>query len=353
MSLRFRRSMKLMPGVRLNFGKDSVGMSFGVRGARYTVNSKGRRTVSVGVPGTGLYDVTTLSSGRSSRRRSATAESSFERSEDFWDKTSSGTEPRPGLFASKAERSFYAFMRDIYGADDSVDTPVEVVGQARALAAQYPKLHSALELIAILHGITEKGTSDEATARALKAWEKRGELFNDRIVRKYFRGIYPQVPITQGISSSGFYDAQCLGFIVSEVLQKEGKYDEAVAVLNAMMATQLVGISLADIEIAAGSFDGALETTEDIENVDDATAMMLVLRGIAFREKGLDDAALECFKRSIAKKDRAEGVIHRGLYERAMTYKKLGKKAAAKKDLEKILVDDPKAAGVNEALASL
>jgi Tfp pilus assembly protein PilF len=36
-----------------------------------------------------------------------------------------------------------------------------------------------------------------------------------------------------------------------------------------------------------------------------------------------------------------------------MTYKKLGKKAAAKKDLEKILVDDPKAAGVNEALASL
>lgn len=353
MSLRFRRSMKLIPGVRLNFGKDSVGMSFGVRGARYTVNSKGRRTVSVGVPGTGLYDVTTLSSGRSSRSKSAKTERSFERSEDFWDKTSSGTEPRPGLLSSKAERAFYNFMRDIYGADDSVNTPVEVVGQARVLAAQYPKLNSALELIAILHGITEKGTSDEATARALKAWEARGELFNDRIVRKYFRGIYPQVPITQGISSSGFYDAQCLGFIVSEVLQKEGKFEESIAVLTAMMPTQLVGISLADIEIAAGAFDGAIETTEDIENEDDATAMMLVLRGIAFREKGLDDAALECFKRSIAKKDRAEGVIHRGLYERAMTYKKLGKKAAAKKDLEKILVDDPKATGVNEALASL
>ncbi|NBX52001.1 DUF4236 domain-containing protein, partial [bacterium] len=33
MSLRFRRSMKLLPGVRLNFNKDSVGMSFGVPGA--------------------------------------------------------------------------------------------------------------------------------------------------------------------------------------------------------------------------------------------------------------------------------------------------------------------------------
>ena len=58
MSLRFRRSMKLMPGVRLNFGKDSIGMSFGVPGARYTINSKGRRTVTAGIPGTGIYDVT-------------------------------------------------------------------------------------------------------------------------------------------------------------------------------------------------------------------------------------------------------------------------------------------------------
>ena len=354
MSLRFRRSMKLMPGVRLNFNKDSVGMSFGVPGARYTINSKGRRTVTAGIPGTGLYDVTTLSSGRTSRSRStSSSESSFERSDDFWDKTSSGTEPRPGLFSSRAERDFYQFVRDIYGADDSVNTPVEVVGAARALAAQHPKLKPALELISILHGITEKGTSDEATARALKAWEDHENLFRDFIVRKYFKGIYPQVPITRGISSSGFYDAQCLGFIVSEVLQSEGKHEEAIAVLTAMKATQLVGIALADIEITAGSFDGALETTEDIENVDDATAMMLVLRGIAFREKGLDEAALECFKRSTSKKDRAEGVIHRGLYERAMTYKKLGKKAAARKDLEKILVDDPKSAGVEEALTAL
>jgi len=35
-----------MPGVRLNFGKETVGLSFGVPGARYTINSKGRRTVS-------------------------------------------------------------------------------------------------------------------------------------------------------------------------------------------------------------------------------------------------------------------------------------------------------------------
>jgi hypothetical protein len=52
--LRFRRSVKLAPGVRLNFNKRSMGISAGVRGARYSVNSSGTRTRSVGIPGTGL-----------------------------------------------------------------------------------------------------------------------------------------------------------------------------------------------------------------------------------------------------------------------------------------------------------
>jgi len=47
-------------------------MSFGVPGARYTINSKGRRTVSTGIPGTGLYNVETLSGGRGKSRGSTT-----------------------------------------------------------------------------------------------------------------------------------------------------------------------------------------------------------------------------------------------------------------------------------------
>ena len=54
MGWRFRKSKKIMPGVRLNIGKNSIGFSFGGKGFRYSINSKGRRTVSAGVPGTGL-----------------------------------------------------------------------------------------------------------------------------------------------------------------------------------------------------------------------------------------------------------------------------------------------------------
>lgn len=70
MGLRFRKSIKLGGGARLNIGKKSVGMSVGGKGARYSVNSSGRRTKSVGIPGTGLSYVST-SGGRKSSSRSS------------------------------------------------------------------------------------------------------------------------------------------------------------------------------------------------------------------------------------------------------------------------------------------
>lgn len=59
MGLRFRKSVKIAPGVRLNIGKKSVGISAGVKGYRKSINSSGRVTTSIGVPGTGVSYVKT------------------------------------------------------------------------------------------------------------------------------------------------------------------------------------------------------------------------------------------------------------------------------------------------------
>lgn len=69
MGLRFRKSVKLCKGVRVNFGKTGASLSVGTKGARYTMHSSGRRTASVGVPGTGLSY--TKSSGGGSRKNKA------------------------------------------------------------------------------------------------------------------------------------------------------------------------------------------------------------------------------------------------------------------------------------------
>ena len=70
MGLRFRKSFKIAPGVRLNLNRKSVGVSLGGKGARYSINSSGRRTATVSVPGTGIsYSKTTA--GKSSSGKSA------------------------------------------------------------------------------------------------------------------------------------------------------------------------------------------------------------------------------------------------------------------------------------------
>lgn len=55
MGFRFRKSIKIAPGVRLNIGKKSASVSFGTRGLRHTISTTGRSTSSIGIPGTGLY----------------------------------------------------------------------------------------------------------------------------------------------------------------------------------------------------------------------------------------------------------------------------------------------------------
>ena len=54
MGMRYRKSIGLGKGVRLNVGKGSVGISAGVKGAHVSVNSKRGVTTSVGAPGTGV-----------------------------------------------------------------------------------------------------------------------------------------------------------------------------------------------------------------------------------------------------------------------------------------------------------
>jgi hypothetical protein len=53
MGFRFRRSVKILPGIRLNIGKHGVSTSIGVHGAHATFGRNGTRT-TVGLPGSGL-----------------------------------------------------------------------------------------------------------------------------------------------------------------------------------------------------------------------------------------------------------------------------------------------------------
>lgn len=53
MGFRFRRSIRILPGVRVNLSGSGASVSLGARGFHYTIGPKGTR-VTAGIPGTGL-----------------------------------------------------------------------------------------------------------------------------------------------------------------------------------------------------------------------------------------------------------------------------------------------------------
>lgn len=65
--MRFRRSVKVAPGVKVNLNKKSVSVTAGTKGAHYSVSSSGRKTSSVGIPGTGVSFVDSSGGKKSSQ----------------------------------------------------------------------------------------------------------------------------------------------------------------------------------------------------------------------------------------------------------------------------------------------
>lgn len=75
MAIRFRKSFKLAPGVRMNLSGGGLGWSVGPRGASLGIGSRGT-FLNTGIPGTGLSMRHSLSSVKSTGRSTSTSGSS-------------------------------------------------------------------------------------------------------------------------------------------------------------------------------------------------------------------------------------------------------------------------------------
>jgi tetratricopeptide (TPR) repeat protein len=127
----------------------------------------------------------------------------------------------------------------------------------------------------------------------------------------------------------------------------------AIDVVEQLEPTTYSAVSLAELYAQTGRWDDVIELTEGLSNEDDASALLLVFRGQAFREQGFHDAAHEALKEALRARSREAPIRHLALSERARNYLAQGKKAMARKDLERILAEDSSYEGVRERLAEL
>jgi hypothetical protein len=77
MSWRFLRRFRLGGGFNLNLTRSGLGWSWGVPGVRIGTSGAGRRWISFGIPGTGLYFYKTLGFGRRPKENSEPQNTEF------------------------------------------------------------------------------------------------------------------------------------------------------------------------------------------------------------------------------------------------------------------------------------
>lgn len=131
MGLRFRRSVKICKGVKVNFGKTGASLTVGTKGVHKTFHTSGRVTTTVGLPGTGLYWTETSNPNKRSNQtvnqqnqrcqsRRTTATPSFSSIIEPIQETSSARQP---ISDSRSFATWYSESEQ--NSDDNVNKQVQ------------------------------------------------------------------------------------------------------------------------------------------------------------------------------------------------------------------------------------
>lgn len=361
MGIRFRKSIKIAPGLRINLSKSGPSLSVGRPGATFNIGPKGTRT-TVGAPGTGISYTTQKSWGSVTGATPA--------------HQSVGRPPSPGRVKPQPAASFPAsappagpaglpavpaaqrlelnFFQRLSIADDEealVDGCKELaLGNPRQA---YSRLMEALHLPdgAYLAGMLalHDGQYADAANYLSFALEQQSEL--GRRLAKYGIAATVQLPITDEISALIAPNPDGVMLALSEAYQHAGQPQQAANMLRQLLTTHggdlLLRISLAELLLDSAPADRAVceevqTLSNGIENDSDYHALLLYYRARAMRGLGLRDAARDVLTTALKRtKDRSQDVLLALRYERALVYADLGQQKESRADLEKIYASDP------------
>lgn len=317
-----------MPGVRMSFSPSGVSTSVGVRGARATLGANGRATRTVGIPGTGIAHTSTIRSSSSSKSRDTAH-------------TFVPLPPvAPTLFAPSYEKDFFKAKR------------LDTVQEYQRVITLYPEARVSGSFLLALKFIENKEYL-LALQVLENIWSTRDIIQTDQLFRKYLALKAFEVGIAEGVVVELNLDRDVIGLIYAEVLQSQNLLDRAIAVVEDLYPTQTTALSLADLYVFSKRWQDVIDVSNGVTNVDDATCLLLIYRGVAFREAGYLDAAKESLKEALKSKKRAAVVRHRGHAERALVYMAEGKRAMALKEVERIMAENPNDEGVKLILSAL
>jgi tetratricopeptide (TPR) repeat protein len=334
MSFCFWRRIRIAPGVTLNLSKSTASLSFGPRGATYTVSPRGNR-VTAGLPGTGLFYTV-----HAPRRASAAHAPRVARR----DRLNLGFFQR--LFTPADERAPVDGLKALNAGDEGA-----------ALAAF--ETAASLPDAAWMAGMLRLRREEFVPARrhleaALGGLDRLGSL-----LEKY--GIAAQVtfPVTPEVDAHARPCARGTRLALVEIAQFEGDRAAAMHHVERLLAIEpgdpVVLLCFAELTLEGDADRAQLERvvalTAGTANEMPVDTALLLYRGRALARLGLADAAIDVFTLALHRRKDRDGTLLRQLrYERAVLYDQVGRKAQARRELERIYAEDPAFAEVRQRL---
>ena len=332
MGMRFRKSVNLGGGVRLNLNKKSVSVSAGAKGARVTVNSKGQRTSTVSAPGTGLsYRATSSTEGTARAGSSPTLTPQL---------------ATPGRFAPRAEKALYAAVQAGLGGAHP-ESWLTVFCEW----SNDPKFGFAAQTLGGLIAFARQ--VDPIIARDLldQSLHSRLDPAVDPFIVKY--ASFGLNVTAVGREYPYLLGRDLVAMAVTVLYERAGNHAQAALAADQLTPSPLHRVVQLEHALELENYQRVLAMTDALPNHGELDAMALVLRGIALRDVGDSDAALTTFTAAKLTAAQDPEVRYRGLLERARIYAERGQVAKARKDLNTIVAWDSDYPGVREAIALL
>jgi tetratricopeptide (TPR) repeat protein len=343
--LRARRSIKLGPGVKVNLNKHSVGMTVGGRGAHYSVNSRGTRTKTVGLPGTGLSYI-----DRSSTRQKSTRSARPASRATAAAPARPATQAHPGLLARHYERAFYNGVQKL------------IAGQTQSALADFRDAdesddkHRAISP-ALLVGMLLTQLGDQAGAVPyLERVTKSAQPLPDELITKYAPDLAVTVLVDEQVRIPMAVGSPAATVLLAESYAATNRLPEAIGLMQQVhdhAPTTPMLLMLCDLYRQAGDWDEIVHVTAGLSNEDNLTLLARLWQADAMEHQNLPDAALEVYRDALKSKKRDAQLLKQARYSRAALYVKAGKTAMAKRDLGRLYADDPDYKDVATLLPSL
>lgn len=306
-----------------------VSASVGGKYARTTVHSSGRVTSSVSLPGTGISYVST-----SGGQKRASTPSPRERV------VAPARPVTPGAFAPRWEKALYKAL---------------AAGEVNALEGIARNDPAARNVCMVLDGFMYEGPDRDARIRPIfeDLWRSGFEPATDPFITKYVALAATTISIAPGVRAELPLSRDAIGLVLVELRQESGDLAGAVEVAESLEPSAPAAVSLAELYAGQERWNDVVDLTNGITGTDEFSTYLQIQRGVALRMQGFFDASREAFKPIIARRLQPPQLKHQALVERAMTYAAEGKKAMARKDLERVLAEDATYPGLADLLANL